>query len=72
MKRVKFGVSRHFGLALWIFLIMVTLWLKLVIFGVSGHYLENLWKYMWRGGRRHISDALRRVLSSSNFGAILT
>ena len=29
---------------LWIFLIMVTLWLKLVIFGVSGHYLENVWK----------------------------
>ena len=44
VKRVKFGVSRHFGRALWIFLIMVTLWLKLVIFGVSGHYLENLWK----------------------------
>ena len=38
------GVSKHFGRALWIFLIMVTLWLKLVIFGVSGHYLENLWK----------------------------
>ena len=44
VKRVKFGVSRHFGRALWIFLIMVTLWLKLVIFGVSEHYLENLWK----------------------------
>ena len=39
VKRVKFGVSRHFGRALWIFLLMVTLWLKLVIFGVSGHYL---------------------------------
>ena len=25
MKRVKFGVSRHFGRALWIFLIMVTI-----------------------------------------------
>ena len=24
----------------------------------------ELVKYMWRGGRRHISDALRRVLSS--------
>ena len=34
MKRVKFEVSKHFGPALWIFLIMVTLWLKLVIFGV--------------------------------------
>ena len=34
VKQVKFGVSRHFGCALWIFLIMVTLWLKLVIFGV--------------------------------------
>ena len=45
VKQVKFGVSRHFGRALWIFLIMVTLWLKLVIhvFGVSGHYLENVW-----------------------------
>ena len=41
VKRVKFGVSRHFGRALWIFLIMVTLWLKLVIFGVAGHYLEK-------------------------------
>ena len=28
MKLVKFWVSRHFGHALWIFLIMVTLWLK--------------------------------------------
>ena len=66
MKRVKFGVYRHFGRALWIFLIMVTLWLKLVIhvFGVSGHYLENVGGLMSRGGRRHISDALRRVLSS--------
>ena len=27
MKRVKFGVSRHFGRALWIFLIMVTIFL---------------------------------------------
>ena len=44
VKWVKFGVSRHFGHALWIFLIMVTLRLKLVIFGVSGHYLENVWK----------------------------
>ena len=25
MKQVKFGVSRHFGRALWIFLIMVTI-----------------------------------------------
>ena len=66
MKRVKFGVSRHFGRALWIFLIMVTLWLKLVTFGVSGHYLENVWEKMSRGGRRHISNALRRVLSSQN------
>ena len=41
MKWVKFGVSRHFGRAPWIFLIMVILWLKLVIFGVSGHYLEK-------------------------------
>ena len=61
---LKFGVSRHFGRALWIFLIIVTLWLKLVIFGVSGHYLENMWKSVSRGGWRHISDALRRVLSS--------
>ena len=60
----KIWVSRHFGHALWIFLIMVTLWLKFVIFEVSGHYLENVWEYMSRGGRRHISDALRRVLSS--------
>ena len=29
-------VSWHFGDAMWIFLIMVPLWLKLVIFGVSG------------------------------------
>ena len=35
MKQVKFGVSRDFGHALWIFLIMVTLWLILVICGVS-------------------------------------
>ena len=27
MKRVKFGVSRHFGRALWIFLIMVIIFL---------------------------------------------
>ena len=25
---------------------------------------------MWRGGRRHISDALRRVLSSSVMGQV--
>ena len=36
MKLVKFGVSRHFGHALWIFLIIVILWLILVICGVSG------------------------------------
>ena len=59
-----FRVSGHFGHALWIFLIMVPLWLKLVIFGVSGHYLENVWEYMSRRERRHISDDLRRVLSS--------
>ena len=44
VKQVKFWVSMHFGHAMWIFLIMVTLWLKLVIFGVSGHYLENMWE----------------------------
>ena len=65
MKQVKFGVSRHFGHALWSFLIMMTIWLKLVIFEISGHYLENVWELMSRGGRRHISDALRRVLPSS-------
>ena len=27
-----------------VFLIMVTLWLKLVIFGVCRHYLENVWE----------------------------
>ena len=37
-------VSWQFGGALWIFLIMVPLWLKLVIFGVSWHYLENVWE----------------------------
>ena len=67
VKRVKFGVSRHFGHALWIFIIIVTLWLKLVIFGVSGHYLENVWEQMLRGGRRHFSDALRRVLPNYQF-----
>ena len=40
---------------------------EIVIFGASGHYLENVWEYMSRGGRRHISDALRRVLSSLIF-----
>ena len=64
LKWVKLGVSRHFGRVLWIFLIMATLWLKLVIFGVSGHYLENVWEKMSIGGRRHNSDALRPVLSS--------
>ena len=37
-------VSRHFGGALWIFFIMVPLWLRLVIFGLSWHYLEKVWK----------------------------
>ena len=35
--------------------------MKRVKFGVSGHFPENAWReYLWR----HISDALRRVLSS--------
>ena len=59
LKWVKFG---DFGHALWIFLIMV-LWLKLVICWVSGHYLLHVGVNV-KGGRRHISDALRRVLSS--------
>ena len=72
MKQVKFRVSGHFGHALWIFpgifLIVVAIFLpKMVIFGVSGHYLENVWGKMSRGGWRHISDALRRVLSSYKF-----
>ena len=42
---------------------------KLVIFGVFRQYLENAWEYMSRRerGRKHISDALRRVLSSFKF-----
>ena len=44
VKWVKFGVSGHFGHALWIFLNMAPLWLKLVIFGVLGHYPENVWE----------------------------
>ena len=42
VKQVKFWVSGHIGHALWIFLNMVPLWLKLVIFVVSGHYPENV------------------------------
>ena len=42
-------VSWHFGGARWIFLIMVSLWLKLVIFGVSWHYLCGS---KWQGGSR--------------------
>ena len=51
------GVSRHFGRAVWIFLIVVPLWLKLTMCEVSGHHLEDV-------GWRLITDALCRVLSS--------
>ena len=60
---VKFGVSGQFGQALWIFLIMMPLWLKLLIFGVSGHYLENS-VGKCRGGAEAYFQLLLRVLSS--------
>ena len=46
VKRVKLWVSGHFGHFLWIFLNMVPLWLKMVIFGASEHYLG----WGWGGG----------------------
>ena len=39
------------------------------VFGVSGHYLENVWSKC-PGGRRDISDALHRVLCSFFFGDV--
>ena len=53
-----------YGHDLLIFLLLAPLWLIETgdIWGF--HCLENAWEWMSRGERRHISDALHRVLSS--------
>ena len=86
VKRVKFGVSGHFGRALWIFLIMVTIFFAEIghIWGfwalsgervgvnVNGRELPEIWytAVSWPP-----SEQIRlwlRTADFSNFGAILT
>ena len=67
VKQVKFGVSGHFGYALWMFLIIISpftetghIWGFWVLSGE--HVVVNV-----KGKRRHISDVFRRVLSSASW-----
>ena len=50
VKRVKFGVSRHFGHALWIFLIMVTLYWNLSYLGFWGTIWRTCGSKCWGEG----------------------